>query len=372
MIRATGYAKLLAARSSGRRSRQESRSIAIKAERQLFALKINAIESDATSRNNRHGRFRLEIFTMSPHTRSASPKFPPAPSVSHSVAIKASTWVQPQGYWPCLLASLCHHFPAISPAVWRSRFERNLVLDAHQQPLPLDAPHQPGARIHYFREIADEPEIPFYETILYQDEHLLVVDKPHFLPVIPTGQYVMQTLQARLIHRLHNSELQPLHRLDRHTAGLVLFSVQRSSRAAYQGLFCERAVDKYYEAIAPALPQLDFPHQRSSRIERGERFFLSQEVAGVANAHTEIEVLERREALWRYGLNPISGKKHQLRLHMAALGAPICNDCFYPAVDNELANDYQRPLQLLARELRFINPISRIEHHFRSQLTLQW
>jgi len=291
---------------------------------------------------------------------------------SASAAIHASTWVQPQGNWPTLLACLCDSFPAISPMSWRSRFERALVLDAHHQPLPPDTPHRPGVRIHYFREITDEPEIPFYETILYQDEHLLVVDKPHFLPVIPAGAYVTQTLLNRLMLRLDNQELQPLHRLDRHTAGLVLFSVQRSSRAAYQGLFCERAVDKYYEAIAPALPQLDFPHQRSSRIERGERFFLSQEVSGVANAHTEIEVLERRGALWRYGLNPISGKKHQLRLHMAALGAPICNDCFYPVVDDTLANDYQRPLQLLAKELRFIDPLSGVAHHFTSQQTLKW
>lgn len=255
---------------------------------------------------------------------------------------------------------------------WRSRFERALVLDAHHQPLPSDTPHQPGVRIHYFREIADEADIPFYETILYQDEHLLVVDKPHFLPVIPTGAYVTQTLLHRLMLRLDNQELQPLHRLDRHTAGLVLFSTQRSSRSRYQRLFQDRGIDKRYEAIAPALPQLTFPHQRSSRIERGERFFLSREVAGIANAHTEIEVLERRGALWRYGLNPISGKKHQLRLHMAALDAPICNDCFYPRVNDDLTNDYQRPLQLLAKELRFIDPVSRIEHHFRSQLTLRW
>lgn len=246
------------------------------------------------------------------------------------------------------------------------------MLDAHHRPLPPDTPHQPGVRIHYFREVADELEIPFYESILYQDEHLLVVDKPPFLPVIPTGAYVTQTLLHRLMLRLDNQELQPLHRLDRHTAGLVLFSVQRRSRARYQGLFQDRVMDKRYEAIAPALPQLTFPHQRNSRIERGERFFLSQEVAGPANAHTEIEVLERREALWRYGLNPISGKKHQLRLHMAALGAPICNDCFYPEVDDALANDYQRPLQLLARELRFIDPIRGVAHHFTSQQMLKW
>jgi tRNA pseudouridine32 synthase / 23S rRNA pseudouridine746 synthase len=312
------------------------------------------------------------MFTMHPHTSSTPSTSSHPHHASHSAAFNASTWVQPQGRWPSLLTCLIHHFAGIPPATWRSRFERGLVLDARRNPLALDTPHQPGARIFYFREVADEPEIPLYETILYQDEHLLVADKPHFLPVLPTGEYVTQTLLNRLMLRLGNQELQPLHRLDRHTAGLVLFSVQRSSRAAYQGLFRDRTISKRYEAIAPALPQLDFPHRRSSRIERGERFFLSQEVSGVANAHTEIEVLERRGTLWRYGLNPISGKKHQLRLHMAALGAPICNDSFYPVVNDDLSNDYQHPLQLLAKELRFVDPISGAERHFTSQRTLSW
>lgn len=286
--------------------------------------------------------------------------------------VKPCTFVLPHGHWPTLLEGLCHHFPAISREVWLSRFSRGLVLDERQRPLAADAPHRAGARIYYFREVANEPTIPFTESILYQDEHLLVADKPHFLPVVPSGGYVTQTLLSRLMARLGNSELQPLHRIDRHTAGLVLFSLQKGSRARYQALFSQQQIEKRYEAVAPPLPQLAFPHSRASRIERAERFFLSQEVPGSVNARSQIEVLERREEWWRYGLSPITGKKHQLRLHMAALGAPICNDAFYPEVDDELAEDYSRPLQLLARAIRFVDPVTGVQHDFQSRLTLQW
>ncbi len=289
-----------------------------------------------------------------------------------SPPLKPSTLVLPHGHWCSLLEGLCHHFPAISREVWLSRFARDLVLDSQQRPLAPEDPHLAGSRIYYFREVANERVIPFTETILYQDEHLLVVDKPHFLPVIPSGTYVTQTLLSRLMARLGNSELQPLHRIDRHTAGLVLFSVQKRSRARYQALFREQQIEKRYEALASPLPQLTFPHIRSSRIERGERFFLSQEVPGCVNAQSRIEVLERRDELWRYELNPITGKKHQLRLHMAALGAPIRNDALYPVVDDALAEDYSRPLQLLARDMGFVDPMTGQQRHFRSRLILQW
>ncbi len=286
--------------------------------------------------------------------------------------INASTFVLPYGKWPTVLDCLCDSFPTITRECWLNRFERELILDSNHSPIAHDLPHQTGLRIYYFREIANEKPIPVQESILYMDEHLLIADKPHFLPVTPAGDYVSQTLLARLIARLNNYELQPLHRIDRHTAGLVIFSVQKKSRAAYQALFRDRKIEKRYEAIAPALPQLEFPHIRATRIERGEQFFLSQETAGAANSQTIINVIERRADLWKYALNPVSGKKHQLRLHMSALGAPIYNDAFYPSVDDDVADDYQKPLQLLASELTFVDPISGVERHFKSEQTLLW
>ena len=286
--------------------------------------------------------------------------------------LRPCTLVLPAGPWRCVLDALCELFPAVGRPAWQDRFARHRVLDSQQAPIPADLPYQSGKRLYYFREVANEPEIPVTEAILYQDEHLLVADKPHFLPVTPGGRYVHQTLLARLIARTGLPDLQPLHRLDRHTAGLVLFGVQKASRARYQQLFRDQHIDKSYQALAPALPQLSFPYHRHSRIERGDPFFLSCEVPGQSNAHTIIEVLEQRNGIWRYRLTPVFGKKHQLRLHMAALGAPICNDAFYPEVDDELGENYQRPLQLLAHEIRFIDPLSGEPRHFVSQQQLQW
>lgn len=286
--------------------------------------------------------------------------------------LKPCTFVLPHGHWPTVLDCLCDSFPAIHRQHWLSRFERELVLDNHRQPIRHDRPHQTGLRIYYFREIANEKEIPFYESILYMDEHLLVVDKPHFLPVTPSGDYVSQTLLSRLIARFQNPELQPLHRIDRHTAGLVLFSVQKKTRGLYQVLFRDQKIDKCYEAIAPALPQLSFPHTRATRIVRGDPFFLSQEVDGEVNAQTIIDVIEQRGDLCRYALQPVSGKKHQLRLHMAALGAPICNDALYPVVNDAIADDYEKPLQLLASEVTFVDPLSGTPRYFKSELRLDW
>ena len=284
----------------------------------------------------------------------------------------ASTSVLPPGPWTTLLEGLCAHFPAISQDGWIDRLARGRVLDNQMQPLTATTPYRAGLRIHYFREVTNERPVPFEEQILYLDDHLLVADKPQFLPVIPSGNHVDQTLLRRLSQRLGNPELQPIHRLDRHTRGLVLFSVNRATRASYQGLFRDRQIRKIYEAIAPALPHIHFPHVRQSRIERDERFFRSREVAGASNAETRIDIIDQRGARCRYRLEPVTGKKHQLRVHLAALGAPIENDAFYPEVNDALAEDYDRPLQLLARELEFTDPVTGINHHFTTQQALAW
>ncbi len=295
----------------------------------------------------------------------------PTPTVTTRPA-DASTCVLPPGPWTTLLEGLCAYFPVIGLECWSDRLARGRVLDNQMQPLTATTSYQAGLRIHYFREVTNERPVPFEERILYLDDHLLVADKPQFLPVIPSGNHVDQTLLRRLCKRLDNPELQPIHRLDRHTRGLVLFSVNRATRASYQGLFRDRQIRKIYEAIAPALPHIQFPHVRQSRIERDVRFFRSQEVAGASNAETRIDIIEQHEARCRYRLEPVTGKKHQLRVHLAALGAPIENDAFYPNVDDALAEDYDRPLQLLARELEFTDPVTGINHHFTTQQSLAW
>ncbi|WP_296246309.1 pseudouridine synthase [uncultured Stenotrophomonas sp.] len=270
------------------------------------------------------------------------------------------------GPWASLLEGLCARFPAVSQAQWLDRFARGRVLGSDGQSLLPAQPWRAGQEIQYFREVADEPEVPFAEQILHQDEHLLVADKPHFLPVTPAGRFVRQSLLARLIASTGNRELVPLHRIDRGTAGLVLFSCNPQTRAAYQRLFAERRIDKGYEALAPALPTLQFPLQRNSRIGRGEPFFRMAELAGEANALSRVDVIERRGDVWWYALEPVTGRKHQLRVHMAALGAPIIGDDIYPQVIERAPDDYRQPLQLLARRLAFVDPLSGRQREFRS------
>lgn len=218
----------------------------------------------------------------------------------------------------------------------------------------------------------DEPVIPFTEAVLHVDEHLVVADKPHFLPVTPAGAYVEQTLLHRLASRLGRPELVPLHRIDRLTAGLVLFSAQPATRAAYQALFRERRIEKTYEALAPPMPGRGFPWVQRSRLVPGEPFFRMAEAAGEANSETRVEVLDRDAATWRYRLQPVTGRKHQLRVHMAALGAAILGDPLYPELQPPAPDDHRHPLQLLARELRFVDPLTGDERVFESTRQLAW
>ena len=169
---------------------------------------------------------------------------------------QASTLYLPPGTWPTVLDCLCAHFRAISREHWLDRIARGRVLDASGASISPFLAYKEGLRIHYFREVPNETPIPVQEAILYADEHLVVADKPHFLPVTPAGEYVEQTLLRRLIRTLDNPHLVPLHRIDRHTAGLVLFSANPDSRSAYQSLFPTRKIEKRYEAIARALPDL--------------------------------------------------------------------------------------------------------------------
>ncbi|CAM0124698.1 tRNA pseudouridine32 synthase / 23S rRNA pseudouridine746 synthase [Stenotrophomonas maltophilia] len=276
----------------------------------------------------------------------------------------------PPGHWPSLLDGLCARFPRIDRAQWQDRFARGRVQDTQGKALAPDMPWQVGLEIQYFREVADEPVIPFAETILHLDAYLLVADKPHFLPVTPAGGYVCETLLSRLVARTGNTELAPLHRLDRLTAGLVLFSTQAATRDAYQRLFRERRIEKTYEALAPALPGLAFPLQRDSRLVPGEPFFRMVEVPGEPNARSLIEPIEAEGSVWRYRLKPETGRKHQLRVHMAMLGAPIEGDDLYPLMRPRPDETVESPLQLLAQGLAFDDPLSGEPRRFSSRRRL--
>ena len=231
--------------------------------------------------------------------------------------------------------------------------------------------YREGMCIFYYRSLEDELHIPFTETILYEDEHILVVDKPHFLPVIPAGRFLHETLLVRLRNQIGRDTIAPVHRLDRETAGVILFSVNSATRRLYTKLFRERKVVKLYEALAERGPTI--PVVRRSRIVRGEPFFRMCEVEGEPNAKTHIESLDRTASgHTRYRLRPTTGKKHQLRVHLAAMGMPIVNDRLYPAYIKERydCDDFSRPLQLLARSIGFTDPISGRELFFESNQAL--
>ena len=276
----------------------------------------------------------------------------------------------PPGPWHTMLDFFAARFPAIKRDTWQQRMEQGLVISELGLAVMPDSPYQAQQRAYYYRAVAAEPRIPFDETVLYQDEHLVVADKPHFLPVVPSGNYLNETLLLRLRHKLGLAALVPVHRIDRDTAGLVLFSVQPASRAAYSALFAQRQVKKTYEAIAPWRSDLILPLTRTSRIVEAGHFMLQHEVAGVANAITHIDLLEVHGDLARYALSPVTGKRHQLRVHMAALGLPIVGDGLYPTLTPEGQIDYDRPLQLLARSIEFVDPISAELRRFESMQRL--
>jgi tRNA pseudouridine32 synthase / 23S rRNA pseudouridine746 synthase len=269
-----------------------------------------------------------------------------------------------------VLDCLADAFPRIDRAIWQARMAAGRVLDHDGVPIAPDALHRPGLRVTYFREVADEAVLPFNEVILYQDDRLLVVDKPHFLPVMPAGRFVRECLLHRLVERTGIETLAPVHRIDRLTAGLVMFSRRKEDRAAWAQLFRGQGIEKRYQAVAPALPGVALPQEVCTRIEAGEPFFRMRQVEGPANSFTMVSAITTQGNLWLYELAPRTGRKHQLRVQMAALGAPIQNDPWYPVLRGD-ADDLDRPLQLLARSLAFNDPFSGEPRHFESRLTLK-
>ncbi len=269
-----------------------------------------------------------------------------------------------------MLDFFAERFPAVTGDVWQQRMAQNLVVDERGVAVTPKRPYQGHIRVYYYREVPDEPRIPFDEVVLFQDEQLVVADKPHFLPVVPSGNYLLQTLLVRLKQKLGIDTLVPIHRIDRDTAGLVLFSVQPATRAHYHALFNQHKVKKTYTAIAPWHDDLALPLTRTSRIVAAGHFMLQHEVSGPANAITHLDVLEVRGALARYVLSPVTGKRHQLRVHMTALSLPILGDGLYPTLTPEGQIDYENPLQLLAQSIEFTDPVTGRLRQFTSERRL--
>jgi len=274
--------------------------------------------------------------------------------------------------WPNLFSFLLVKFPYIPPDILRERLIRGDMVDASGVPMGLDSPFVADSWLWYYREVPAEVTVPFELAVLYQDEYLVVVDKPHFLASIPGGRYLQETALIRLRKQLNNFELSPIHRLDRDTAGVLIFCVDKRYRGAYQTLFQTRNVRKTYEVIAPFRDRLVFPLLRESHIRKSAQYFSMEESAEAPNSRTRISLLGHNGKLGHYLLEPLTGKKHQLRVHMNGLGIPICNDEFYPAMlpAREEAC-FDRPLQLLARSIGFTDPVTGQARFFESLRTLE-
>jgi len=295
--------------------------------------------------------------------------------------------------YPSVLDFLTTRFPSIARPIWEARIVSGKILTERQDIVTLDTPYTPRERLYYFREVEEEPSIPFTENIIFIDDDLLVACKPHFLPVIPAGPYVDECLLNRLKKRTGNLDLSPINRIDRETAGLVLFSMNKKSRGLYQDLFMNRRIEKTYIAVTlyPGINGEDLGTLEShttetretenqtienqtmeNRIVQGDPWFRMKSVPGTPNAITKISMVGARKNKALFKLSPVTGKKHQLRLHLSSLGYPIINDRYYPRLLPKKEVDFTAPLQLLAQKIQFCDPISSRPVTYESERRLDW
>src|SRR5215210_4366889 len=263
----------------------------------------------------------------------------------------------PAGRWETVLDFLSERHASVGAAVWAARMREGRVVDEAGRRVTPESPYRAGACVYYYREPEEETRVPFEERVLHLDEHVLVADKPYFLAVAPAGRFLRETLLVRLKQRTGLDTLVPVHRIDRETAGVVIFSVNPSTRGAYATLFQRREVSKVYEALSAARPALDFPLTRRSRIVAGEPFFRMKEVEGEPNSETRVDLLAARVDVSPYEARPLTGRKHQVRVHLAALGIPVINDRLYPEAMPAAPEDFSAPLKLLARSVSFRDPL---------------
>lgn len=280
----------------------------------------------------------------------------------------------PAGPWPTVLDFLAERMPHISRDTWADRLRSQSILNAEAQPVLLAQPYTPYTRLYYYRHIDEEPQLPEQASILFEDDHLLVADKPHFMPVTPGGRYVQQSLLVQMKNLTGHDDLTPLHRIDRETAGLVLLGKRRADRDAYHSLFRQQHIHKTYHAVALFRADLTLPRTHTSRLVAGQPFFRMQEAPGKANSETRISLLRTDGYRALYQLEPISGKRHQLRVHMLALGLPLEGDSLYPEVlDRPNApDDVSKALQLLAQSIIFTDPVTGVKRAFESQRALRF
>ncbi|TEA77115.1 pseudouridine synthase [Allopusillimonas ginsengisoli] len=288
--------------------------------------------------------------------------------------VAASRVYLPDGPWLTMGEYLSQRFPHVPADILAERLARGDIVDETGVAQHAGAAYRPRIWLWYYREAPREPAVPFDLPVLFRDERLLVVDKPHFLASIPGGRHLHETALTRLRLQFDLPLLAPVHRLDRDTAGVLVFCLDPQARGAYQSLFQARAVYKEYEAIAALNQGLALPCVYQSRIDTAPgAFVVTSRLSEMPNSETRIELMETLGGgLGLYRLLPLTGRKHQLRAHMSALDMPIVNDRLYPVLKTYLRDDdFSRPLQLLARRVAFKDPFTGAQRVFESARQLQ-
>ncbi|MGB0895604.1 MAG: pseudouridine synthase [Parashewanella sp.] len=265
-----------------------------------------------------------------------------------------------------VLDFLSQQFPHIEHKLWQQRLEAGKVHWQCGEPIFPETLCRPIQRVYYYREVAQETKVPFEEEILFENENILIAHKPHFLPVTPSGSYVNECLINRLRIKTGIATITPAHRLDRDTAGIILMTKKPEIRSIYHNLFKDRRIKKRYQAIAKIPKELQSKFNQSAKIVwtvknklvRSTPSFLMKTTAGEANTHSEIQLIDVKNGRGLFELEPVTGKTHQLRVHMLSIGLPILNDPFYPVLPLAQKSNFSLPLKLLAKQLEFIDPIS--------------
>lgn len=299
--------------------------------------------------------------------------------MTYAIASQASHIVLPEKVTdkPTVFSFLVDHFKQIDAATWQQRITDGKVHWRDGSLITLNCAFKPRARVYYYREVQVEKKIPFAEQIVYEDDYIIVAYKPHFLAVSPTGQFVNECLINRLKEKTGINTLVTAHRLDRATAGLMLLPKHPEHRHQYHALFQRGEITKQYQALAKLTPNLikqlengkiNLPIKWTvkNRIVRAEPSFTMKMVEGEANSHSDIALIEVKGDLGLFKLSPITGKTHQLRLHMLSLDMPILNDRLYPTLLDKSEDDFAHPLQLLAQQIQFFDPLTGLQHDIAS------
>jgi 23S rRNA pseudouridine1911/1915/1917 synthase len=265
----------------------------------------------------------------------------------------------PEAEGQTLLGYLSRRYPHSTAEEWAGRIAMGLVRLDGQGALAESALRR-GGELVWERPPWIEPEAPRSFAVLYRDEDLLAVAKPAGLPTLPGAGF----LHATLLHQVQtcDPDAAPVHRLGRWTSGVVLCARNHQARTALMGQWSGRQVGKYYRALASGIPEWEeleitapigpVPHPLLGQVHAAN--------PQGKQACSRARVLERRRCAFLCEVEILTGRPHQIRIHLAAAGHPLVGDPLYekggmPAADSR-AVPGDPGYHLHAAQLRFFHP----------------